>query len=161
MSGIRVTDRRMFTPEGDLREEVKRELESGSQSADVQAQAAESDSESQRPAGAGPTPFAAPAASAQQPPVAPPLELPGTPPGLGAPTFYDLISVLGEPAALYLGDVRLPDGSSAENLDLARFHIDLLDLLRQRTQGSLSVQERAVLEDLIYRLRLRYVQKRG
>jgi hypothetical protein len=89
------------------------------------------------------------------------LELPGTPPGLGAPTFFDLISVLAEPAALYLGDVPLPDGSKAENLDLARFHIDLLDLLRQRTAPTLSVQERAVLDDLLYRLRMRYVQKRG
>lgn len=158
MSGIRVTDKRMFTPEGELREEVKRELEKGAE-------------EPQTPAPGPSSPPPAPESSARVeapenreprlPGSAPPLELPGTPPGLGAPTFFDLISVLAEPAALYLGDVPLPDGSKAENLDLARFHIDLLDLLRQRTAPTLSVQERAVLDDLLYRLRMRYVQKRG
>jgi hypothetical protein len=44
---------------------------------------------------------------------------------------------------------------------MARLHIDLLDLLRQKTAGNLTVQESAFLEDLLYRLRVRYVQKRG
>lgn len=77
------------------------------------------------------------------------------------PSFIDLIAVLAEPISVYLGDVALPDGSSAEDLDAARFHIDLLDLLRQRTAGQTTAQERAVLEDLLYRTRMRYVQKRG
>ncbi len=44
---------------------------------------------------------------------------------------------------------------------MARLHIDLLDVLRQKTAGNLTAQERAFLEDLLYRLRVRYVQKRG
>ena len=63
--------------------------------------------------------------------------------------------------ALYLGDAELPDGGSAENLDMARLHIDLLDVLRRKTAGNLSVQESATMDDLLYRLRMRYVQKRG
>ncbi len=69
--------------------------------------------------------------------------------------------MLAEPASLYLGDLPLPDGGSAENLEMARLHIDLVDLLRQRTAGNLSAQEHAFLEDVLYRLRVRYVQKRG
>jgi uncharacterized protein DUF1844 len=88
------------------------------------------------------------------------LELPGTPPGLGA-SFYDLAAMLAEPVAIYLGDLELPDGQSAENLEMARLHIDLLDILRQKTAGNLTAQESAFLEDLLYRLRVRYVQKRG
>jgi hypothetical protein len=34
-------------------------------------------------------------------------------------------------------------------------------VLRQKTAGNVSAQESAVLEDVLYRLRLRYVQKRG
>ncbi len=89
------------------------------------------------------------------------LELPGTPPGLGRPTFFDLVSLLAEPIAIYLGDLELPTGESAENLEMARLHIDLLDVLRQKTAGHLSVQEASYLEDLLYRSRVRYVQKRG
>jgi hypothetical protein len=44
---------------------------------------------------------------------------------------------------------------------MARFYIDLLAVLRQKTAGNLTAQEAAFLEDLLYRLRVRYVQKRG
>jgi hypothetical protein len=88
------------------------------------------------------------------------LEIPGSPPGLG-PSFYDLAAMLAEPVAVYLGDVELPDGQSAENLEMARLYIDLLDVLRQKTAGNLTAQESAFLEDLLYRMRVRYVQKRG
>jgi len=88
------------------------------------------------------------------------LEIPGSPPGTG-PSFYDLAAMLAEPVPIYLGDVDLPDGQSAENLEMARLYIDLLDVLRQKTAGNLTAQESAFLEDLLYRLRVRYVQKRG
>ena len=63
--------------------------------------------------------------------------------------------------AIYLGDAKLPDGESAENLDMARLHIDLLEVLKNKTAGNLTAQEHTLLEDLLYQLRLRYVQKRG
>lgn len=156
MSEIRVTDKRMFTPDGRLREEYAREIEAAADVADDPASPPAPEVASEPAAGA-------PVAEPQLPPptAAPPLELPGTPPGLGGPSFVDLIAVLAEPASLYLGELELPDGQSAENLEMARLHIDLLDLLRQRTAGNVTAQERAVLEDVLYRLRLRYVQKRG
>ena len=46
-------------------------------------------------------------------------------------------------------------------MEMARLHIDLLEILRQKTLGNLTAQESGFLEDLLYRLRLRYVQKRG
>ena len=88
------------------------------------------------------------------------LELPGSPAGLG-PGFLDLVELLAQPVPFYLGDAALPDGQSVENLDMARLHIDMLDVLRQRTAGNLTAEELAVLEDLLYQLRMRYVQKRG
>jgi hypothetical protein len=69
--------------------------------------------------------------------------------------------MMAEPVPIYLGDAQLPDGQDATNLEMARLHIDLLEVLRQKTAGNLTAQERAFLEDLLYRLRVRYVQKRG
>lgn len=165
---LKVTDKRMFTPDGELREEY-RHLERDAPPeppSEPPTEGAATGSEVAEPpprrAGAEPAGAAAPAAgevSAAPPP--PPLEIPGTPPGMGAPGFLDLISVLAEPAALYLGDVQLPDGRSAENLEMARLQIDLLDVLRRKTAGNLTSEENAILDDLLYRLRLRYVQKRG
>lgn len=159
MGEIKVTDRRMFTADGRLREEFE-----SLENAEPEPEPAAPEPVAPEPA----PPAAAPAAPEAPPPPgwkeaerSPGLELPGTPPGLGGPNFYDLVAVLAEPASLYLGDLPLPDGGSAENLEMARLHIDLVDLLRQRTAGNLSAQERAFLEDVLYRLRVRYVQKRG
>lgn len=69
--------------------------------------------------------------------------------------------MLAEPVPIYLGDVQLPDGSTQEDLELARLHIDLLDVIRQKTLGNLSARESAMLENVLYQLRVRYVQKQG
>jgi hypothetical protein len=163
---LKVTDKRIFTPEGELRDEFQH-LQEGTASSTAPPTATSA------PEPAAPSPPHPPerqspptdprgtrAAAPGEEPTSPRLELPGTP-GFGAPSFYDLVAVLAEPVSLYLGDIPLPDGQSAENLEMARLHIDLLDVLRQKTAGNLGAQESAVLEDLLYRLRLRYVQKRG
>lgn len=135
----------MFTPDGRVREELVAPDEAAPTMESVVA----------------PTPELVAEQVGEPAAAAPRLELPGTPADHGAPSFYDLVALLAEPVSIYLGDLELPDGESAENLEMARLHIDLLDVLRQRTTGNLTAQEQGVLEDLLYRLRVRYVQKRG
>ncbi len=144
---IKVTDKRMFTPEGELKEEYRflSEKSTPSVADTVPAAAVE----------ILPEPPRREASRAEDL-----LDFPGTPPGLG-PSFFDLAAMLAEPAAIYLGDAPLPDGQWAENLEMARLHIDLLDVLRQKSAGNLTAQESAFLDDLLYRLRVRYVQKNG
>lgn len=144
---LKVTDKRMFTPEGELREEYRFLSEKSTATATPE-----------------PEPALPPKAEEPRRPSPPPQEsrrpagFQETPPGLG-PTFFDLVQMLMEPAVIYLGDMPLPDGQSAENLEMARLHIDMLDVLRQKTAGNLAAEESAFLEDLLYRLRVRYVQK--
>ncbi|HXT21583.1 MAG TPA: DUF1844 domain-containing protein [Thermoanaerobaculia bacterium] len=181
---LKVTDKRIFTPEGDLRDEFQHLRDapppaaaerpsappeepaptaqrSGAKTAAAPPVTPEPPRRERGPASSDPRGARRGAEPAAAPEPSPRLELPGTPPGYGAPTFYDLVAVLAEPVSLYLGDLPLPDGQSAENLEMARLHIDLLDVLRQKTAANLSAQESSVLEDVLYRLRLRYVQKRG
>lgn len=150
---IKVTDKRMFTPEGELREEYRFLNEKSTAAATAPEPPAEM-AEMTEPARQEPP------SRTQAPELDDPLDFPDAPPGMG-PGFLDLAAMLAEPAAIYLGDAPLPDGRRAEDLEMARLHIDLLDVLRQKTAGNLTAQESAILEDLIYRLRLRYVQKRG
>ena len=154
---IKVTDKRIFTAEGELKDEFRFLEEAASRPAPEPQPAPRA--EPSRPADS-PRAAAPPPGPAHEEP-SPRLELPGTPPGFGAPSFYDLVAILAEPVAIYLGDAELPDGQTHENLEMARLHIDLLDVLRQKTAGHLTAQEATVLEDVLYRLRLRYVQKRG
>ena len=80
---------------------------------------------------------------------------------LPTPTFVDLIGMLAQPIAMFLGDARLPGGEAEENLPLARFHIDLLELVENKTRGNISPEEAKLLEDMLFQLRLRYVEKVG
>lgn len=74
--------------------------------------------------------------------------------------FVSLIAMLAEPAMIFLGEAEMPGGERVEDLDRARVHIDMLGLLADKTSGNLSSEESAVLSDLLYRLRMRYVEKR-
>jgi len=162
---IKVTDKRIFNAEGELKDEFRFLEDAAATPAPEPQPPAAAEAPRPEPAAGtagvrqAPGPQPEPAAYPGEP--SPRLELPGTPPGFGAPTFYDLVALLAEPVAIYLGEAELPDGETHENLEMARLHIDLLDVLRQKSAGNLTAQEAAVLEDVLYRLRLRYVQKRG
>jgi len=165
---MKVTDKRMFTPEGELREEYRFLNEKSTATTTATATTATvtepapepARPEPQRPAEPRrPEPARRPVAGYPEPQEDSGLNFPGAP--QGGPGFLDLAAMLAEPAAIYLGDAPLPDGQWAENLEMARLHIDLLDVLRQKTAGNLTAQESAIIEDLIYRLRVRYVQKNG
>ena len=152
---FKITDKRMFTAEGVLRDEYQHLSEADIRPAE-EAGAPSSSEDRTPPATPAQVPEAMPEA-----PSGPPLELPASDESLGGPGFFDLVSLLAEPAAAYLGDAGPGVGEAPEDLEMSRAYIDLLDVLRQKTRGNLSSQESAVLEDVIYRLKTRYVQKRG
>ncbi|MFL6235461.1 MAG: DUF1844 domain-containing protein [Thermoanaerobaculia bacterium] len=159
---LKVTDKRMFTPEGELKEEYRFLNEKSTSTAQAEPAPRPEPPRAEREPAPRETPREAPR-RAPEPPPQPAAGLDYLEePELGeGPSFYDLVAMMAEPVPIYLGDARLPDGQAATNLEMARLHIDLLEILRQKTAGNLSAQERAFLEDLLYRLRVRYVQKRG
>jgi hypothetical protein len=64
-------------------------------------------------------------------------------------------------ALMHLGDasVPLPEGARAEvNLPMARQTVDLLALLQEKTKGNLSAEEERTLDQVLYDLRMRYVE---
>ena len=151
---IKVTDKRMFTPDGELREEFQETMVDNPVEDDIGAPIAETAEVPESPPDVGQTDAPADEGAAR-------VEIPDLGDAAHKPGFADLVAQIAQPIALYLGDVPLPEGDSAENLDLARLYIDLLDVLREKTMGNLSTQELNLLDDLLYQTRLRYVQKRG
>lgn len=75
-------------------------------------------------------------------------------------SFAQFILSLGTTAAVHFGD--LPDPATGErsepDLAAAAQMIDLLSLLQAKTQGNLEPAESKLLDDLLYDLRLRFVQ---
>ena len=78
-------------------------------------------------------------------------------------SFTAFVLSLASSAAIHFGD--LPDPSSGQRVDPdlegASQMIDILVLLEQKTRGNLTLEERQVLEQVLYELRVRYIQASG
>lgn len=77
-------------------------------------------------------------------------------PGIDFSTF---ILSMSHSAFVYLGEASTPEGDPASrNLVMARQTIDILALLADKTRGNLSGEEERLLEQVLYELRMRYVE---
>jgi hypothetical protein len=135
--GIKVTDRRHFTAEGERRSDVSDEPEAAASPAKVVTEAS-----AERPA--------APHFERR------PLD---EPEGVD---FTMLVNAMAQPALLYLGEIPHPTtGQPTLDLEGAHLQIDMLDLLRVKCRGNLTPQEESLLESVLYQLRMRYVARSG
>jgi hypothetical protein len=78
-------------------------------------------------------------------------------------SFISFVLSLASTAAIHFGDLPDPiSGDRAEvNLDGAAQMIEILALLDVKTRGNLTAEERQVLEQVLYELRLRFVEAKG
>jgi len=73
--------------------------------------------------------------------------------------FTTFVLGLAHTSLIHLGDAPHPEtGRKQTDLALARESIELLTLLREKTRGNLTAEEERVFEDVLARLRLRYVE---
>lgn len=83
---------------------------------------------------------------------------PRTPP-MPEPSLAVLISSIGGQAMMHLGMAPNPMTNQREvDLNQAKYAIDLLQILKEKTRGNLTDGERRVLDGLLYDLRMRYVE---
>ncbi|HSB62099.1 MAG TPA: DUF1844 domain-containing protein [Vicinamibacteria bacterium] len=86
---------------------------------------------------------------------------PGGLPAGGPPPeadFTSLVVSLATQASLLLGGHGLPEGAApGEGLAGARSLISILEMLQEKTEGRRTPAESAVLENLLYELRMAYV----
>lgn len=82
----------------------------------------------------------------------------GPPPGQLPPATFDvLVQVLAAPCLVHLGMVANPGTGKVErNLEQAKFVIDLLHVLEERTRASVSPAEKARLDQFLHQLRSAY-----
>jgi hypothetical protein len=143
--GFRVIDRRRFTADGSERDDA---------------------AEEPQPAAAPPPPSAAgapagpDAAQDAGPELATPTgepyeERPSAP---FEPSFGTLLISLSTQALMHLGEIPdLEGGDAGRDLAAARHIIDLIAVLERKTAGNLDADEAALLERILYDLRMRFV----
>jgi hypothetical protein len=73
--------------------------------------------------------------------------------------FVGLIQLIAMQAIVGLGGLAGPGGQEIPpNLELAKHHIDLLDVVEKKTKGNLEPNEKAVLDTTLHQLRMAYVE---
>jgi hypothetical protein len=77
-------------------------------------------------------------------------------------SFTAFVLSLVSTAAIHFGDIPDPTGARSDpNLEGAAQMIEILALLDQKTRGNLTAEERQVLEEVLYELRMRFVEASG
>ena len=165
---LKVTDKRIFTPEGDIRQEFQNEIRpiepqaaelNDPQAAQLNDAQAAQPSETPRPPEAAEPPKPA---TAQEPPkpreerrrsLAEKATSPGTP-------FANFIQSLVAQAYMFLGMLRDPrQQQPIFDAEAAHETIDILSLLKEKTAGNLTPEEEDFFETHLGDLKLAYVQR--
>jgi hypothetical protein len=134
--GFKVEDRRRFSAEGELKPEHR---------------AAEA-----TPA-PGPPPPPNAAAAAAQPTAAAPHEAAAAPDEI---TFATFMVGLSTQALMHLGEIRDPqDEGAGVNLVAAQQLIDIVGMLKDKTRGNLDRDEEALIDAILFELRMKYVER--
>jgi hypothetical protein len=128
--GFRVQDRRRFSPEtGEPREGKAEEVAPGITRADESG----ADKTSGKEGGAG-------------------EDLPEI-------SFSTFVIGLSTQALMHLGEIPNPLSGQVESaLPVAKQMIDIIGILREKTRGNLDQGEEKLMEDVLYDLRMRYVE---
>jgi hypothetical protein len=73
--------------------------------------------------------------------------------------FSSLIFSLSSSALLHLGEIDDPQtGEKREDLPMAKHSIDIISMLKDKTEGNLDDEEQKFIDSILTDLRLRYVK---
>lgn len=99
-----------------------------------------------------------PAAKSETPSRPSPEPVAEAPPGLPERSLAGLFMMLASEALISMGEAPDPaTGQRHVELDHAAGVVDLLMLLREKTEGNRSPEETQIIDELLYDLQLRYV----
>jgi len=138
--GFRIVDKRRFTSEGESKETELQQRESPAAEGEkeyIKPQRAETQQESKAEEGRR--------AGRQQPP--PPMD------------FSLFVLSLANTALFQLGLVKMPDSQEVrKDIPGARQTIDILAILEEKTRGNLTDQEKTLLAETLFQLRMAFVE---
>jgi hypothetical protein len=74
------------------------------------------------------------------------------------PNFGLFVYNMGMQGLMFLGEIENPVTKRKEkNLTQAKYIIDIIEMLKEKTKGNLTGEEANLIEELLYNLRLKFV----
>jgi hypothetical protein len=134
--GFKVSDKRRFTSEGEVKQETETAAEEPARD------------EPEEPV----------KDEAEQAGEEAPSEEPGEKESLPPVDFIGLVLSLGNTALFQLGLVQGPEGKVDKDLAGARQTIDIIALLEEKTKGNLTDQEQKIITETLFQLRMAFVE---
>jgi Domain of unknown function (DUF1844) len=146
---LKVTDKRIFTPEGDLREEFRDEIKP----ADPMAAKPAAEPPAEKPPEKKPEKKEPPPHEDRRRTIADKAQNPGSP-------FTDFVEPLIAQAYMSLGMLRNPYQPKPQiDAGAARQMIEILTMLKEKTNGNLTADEDDFLSTHLGELKLAFVQR--
>jgi len=166
--GFKIQDRRRFSAEGELKPEFSADDEqaaakpaAASPAASAQSAGAHASAQPQQQAAASQPQQAAAARGYAAARSAADDEAHPSVAGaeLGEISFGAFLMSLSTEALVHLGEMTDPSGGQAQrDLAMAQQLIDILGMLREKTRGNLDHDEQALLDAILFDLRMKYVE---
>jgi len=75
--------------------------------------------------------------------------------------FAALVSMLVTQALFAMGMLKVEGQEREPDLEMAKYNIDMLETLQEKTKGNLSKEEEKVLENTLNEVRMAYVKATG
>lgn len=73
--------------------------------------------------------------------------------------FFTYLTSIGYQAMIFLGEIPNPmNGQNEKNLRQAKFIIDTILMLKEKTKGNLNEQENAFIDGTLYELQMKFVE---
>jgi len=73
--------------------------------------------------------------------------------------FTLFVTSLSMQTLISLGEVPNPaNGKKEQNLDQAKYMVDTIGMIKEKTKGNLSKSEESIIENVLYQLRMKYLE---
>jgi len=78
------------------------------------------------------------------------------------PTFQIFVTSLVMQAMIAMGKLENPmTKSTSKNLEQARFLLDTINIIKEKTKNNLDAEEQKIIDESLYNLRMIYIQEKG
>jgi hypothetical protein len=164
---FKVVDRRRFTDEGDERSgpdvptadpvRTDKAPPAASAASSLAASASSSAASAASSSGSASAVSSGSAGSSSAPAAAAPKK-PKAQPSPGGLTFSMFLQSLAQQALMQMGLIPWPHGQRELTLEQARDTIDILELLKAKTEGNLDAEEQQLMDTVVQELKMSFVE---